>query len=269
MPRKSRSASALEDESLAALDAQVGSLTDAPYSDADDAVDDSDDTDDTDDDDSEEDGAEDSDDDSDDADDAPEPDATGQLPLVQEGPQATKLITALKLDTPAQVRSVAKALEKRAIKLGDLSKKLREEGKDDEAKSVDREVTMIRETLSSQLKSQGALAFNERETLPQAVSRLFQAEFRYKLRAALTRQAVMRAGETRKDAEERQLDRLVEFEGLVGQVGEIGGMLVVSWLTNVADRAYEKGKIAHEATPSNIAREALQALEIELQGREQ
>lgn len=257
-PKKTRGASALEEESLAALDAQVGSVTDAPYADADDAVDD---------DENEEDDDEQDDETVDDAP-AAEPDATGQLPLVQEGTPTTRLITALKLDTPAQVRSVAKALEKRAIKLGELSKKLREEGKDDEAKSVDREVTMIRETLSSQLKSQGALAFNERETLPQAVSRLFQGEFRYKLRAALTKQAVMRSGETRKDAEERQLDRLVEFEGIIGQAGEIGGMLVVSWLTNVADRAYEKGKIAHEATPSNIAREALQALEIELQGRE-
>jgi hypothetical protein len=261
LPKKTR-AESIEDESDAALDAQVGTVLDAPYSDADETVDDDDDDDDDDDVDNDEDAAD---------DDAPvgEPDATGQLPLVQEAAPTTKLITALKLDTPEQVRSVALSINARIADLKALAKKNRDLGKETEAKAIEREVLMIRETLTPQLKSQGALAFNEGETLPQAVSRIFQSEFRQRVRTAITKTVSMRAGEKPEDARLRQLDKLTEFEALIGNIGEIGGMLVVSWLTQVADRAYEKGKVAHGAAPSDIARETLQAIEIALQGRDE
>jgi len=195
------------------------------------------------------------------------PDATGQLPLVQEPP--AKPITALRLETPEQVRAVAKALDRRITKLNELAKKNREEGKETEAKSIEREVTMIRESLTSQLRTQGALAFNEGETLVQAVARLFQGEFRTRVRAELVKRITVKAGESSEDARQRQLAKLDDMEKLIGKIGDVGSALVVEWLSLVADRAYHKGTVAHGATPSNIAREALQAFEIERQGREE
>ena len=198
---------------------------------------------------------------------APAPDATGQLPLVQEPP--AKPITALRLETPEQVRAVAKALDRRIMKLNELAKKNREEGKETEAKSIEREVTMIRESLTSQLRTQGALAFNEGETLVQAVARLFQGEFRSRVRAALLQNVTAKKGESYDEAKQRRLAVLDDMESLIGKIGDVGSALVVEWLSLVADRAYHKGTVAHGATPSNIAREALQAFEIERQGREE
>lgn len=198
---------------------------------------------------------------------APAPDATGQLPLVQEPP--AKPITALRLETPEQVRAVAKALDRRITKLNELAKKNREEGKESEAKSIEREVTMIRESLTSQLRTQGALAFNEGETLVQAVARLFQGEFRSRVRGALLKNVTAKKGESYDEAKQRRLAVLDDMESLIGKIGDVGSALVVEWLSLVADRAYHKGTVAHGAAPSSIAREALQAFEIERQGREE
>lgn len=261
-PKKTRR-EALEDEADAVLDAQVGAVSDAPYADVDDTVDDDEYEDD--------DGVE-ADDEDDAADDgdgpAPEPDATGQLPLVTEPAATSRAVSSMKLDTPEQVRSLQLSIDSRIADLNALAKKNREMGKDSAAKDIEREVAMMRETLAPQLKSQGALAFNEGETLVQAVSRMFQGEFRHRVRTALTKNLTVRPNEKAEDARLRQLDKLTEFESLIGNIGDVGGMLVVAWLTQTADRAYEKGKVAHRATPSDIARETLQAIEIELQGRE-
>lgn len=192
---------------------------------------------------------------------------SGQLSAIQEPP--AKPITALRLETPEQRRAVEKALDRRIVKLGELAKKIREEGKENEAKSIEREIQMIRESLSSQLRAQSALAFNEGETLVQAVGRMFQGEFRSRTRAALLKHITAKKGESYDDARARKLGKLDDLEGLIGNIGEVGGALVVEWLTLVADRAYQKGLVAHGATPSAIARESLQAFEMERQGRDE
>ncbi len=199
---------------------------------------------------------------------AAKPDTNGQLPLVQEPAKAPKPITGLKLDSVDQIRSVQKSLDKRIAKLTDLAKKNRDEGKEAEAKSVEREVLMIREQLVPQLKTQGALAFNEGEAFPETVARFFAREFRSRVRSALTKTVTQKKGESHEDARKRQLVKLDDMEALIGHISEVGGMLVVNMLTNVSDRALEKGKMMHHATPTAIAREALQAMEIECAGRE-
>jgi hypothetical protein len=192
-----------------------------------------------------------------------EPDA--QLEGVKEPTATPKPITGLKIDTPEQLRSVSKALDKRIAKLTDLAKKNRDEGKDAEATSIEREVTTIRQTLVPQLKGQGSLPFNEGETLPQAVARMFAQDFGFKVRAALAKSITPLPGEKAEDAKARQFAKYDDLVALIGNVAEVGGMLCVNLLTLTADRAYQKGLVAHGATPSAIAREALQAYELELQ----
>jgi hypothetical protein len=190
---------------------------------------------------------------------------SAQLDAVKEPAATTKPITGLKIDTPEQLRSVSKAMDARISDLSGLAKKNRDLGKDAAAADVDREIKAIRETIVPQLKAQGALPFNEGETLPNAVARLFAMDFRFKVRSALGK-IKPKPGEKHEDAKARQEAKLDDLVALIGDISEIGGMLCVNLLTTCAERAYEKGKVAHGATPSAIAREALQAYELELQG---
>lgn len=191
-----------------------------------------------------------------------------QLPLVNEPAKAGKPITGLKIETEEQLKFVRKAIDKHLADMTGLAKKNRDEARDAEAKSIERGVTEARERIVPQLKAQGAMAFNEGETLVQTVARFFAGEFRARVRSELMKNMSIKKGETKEDARQRQLAKLDDMEALIGNVGEIGGMLVVNMLTAAADRGYQKGLVAHGATPSAIAREALQALEIERAGKD-
>lgn len=191
-----------------------------------------------------------------------------QLPLVNEPAKAGKPITGLKIETEEQLKFVRKAIDKHLADMTGLAKKNRDEARDAEAKSIERGVTEARERIVPQLKAQGAMAFNEGETLVQTVARFFAGEFRARVRSELMKNMSIKKGETKEDARQRQLAKLDDMEALIGNVGEIGGMLVVNMLTAASDRGYQKGLVAYGATPSAIAREALQALEIERAGKD-
>lgn len=190
---------------------------------------------------------------------AVEPD--GQLSLVQEAPTPKKPLTPLTFQSGEQVASVRLALKARADDLRGEAKRLSGLGRTVEAAALEREARDISEQLLRQVESQAAIPFNESETLPQAIKRVVQGEVRYRARAALLKSVALRKGETKQDAEQRALAKLDDLEQLIGNIGEQAGLLVCDILVEAADRAKDAGRVERQATASQLAREAVQAVE--------
>lgn len=192
---------------------------------------------------------------------APAAEPDGQLTLVQEPTPPKKPLTPLTFQSGEQVASVRLALKARADDLRGEAKRLSGLGRTVEAAALEREARDISEQLLRQVESQAAIPFNESETLPQAIKRVVQGEVRYRARAALLKSVVQKKGETKQDAEQRALGKLDDLEQLIGNIGEQAGLLVCDILVEAADRAKEAGKVERQATASQLAREAVQAVE--------
>ncbi len=193
--------------------------------------------------------------------DAPVPEADGQLPLVAETPKATKKITALSLDSSDDVASVRLALQARADDLEAKAKQLVTLGKTAEAFSLRKEVARLKEKIERQLSVQTAIAFNANESLPAVIARTVSGEIRSRARAALLKSMSIKKGESKQDAEERQRVKLDDLEALIGNIGEQAGAIVSNILVETAERSKEAGIRERNATPSQLAREAIHAIE--------
>lgn len=190
-----------------------------------------------------------------------EPNAAGQLPLVDEAKQPAKKITALSLDSSDEVSSVRLALQARAEDLEAEAKRLTGLGKQAESTSVLREAKNIKDKLMKQVSVQTAVEFNANESLPSAIARVVSGEIRSRARAALLKSAATKKGESRQDAEERQRMKLDDLEALIGNIGEQAGALVATILVETAEGAKEAGLRERNATSSQLAREAIQRIE--------
>lgn len=188
-------------------------------------------------------------------------DADGQLSLVQETAPPKKPLTPLTFQSGEQVASVRLALKARADDLRGEAKRLSGLGRTVEAAALEREARDISEQLLRQVESQAAIPFNDSETLPQAIKRVVQGEVRYRARAALLKNVAVKKGETKQDAEQRALAKLDDLEQLIGNIGEQAGLLVCDILVEAADRAKDAGRVERQATASQLAREAVQAVE--------
>ncbi|MES2524008.1 MAG: hypothetical protein V4617_14980 [Gemmatimonadota bacterium] len=191
------------------------------------------------------------------------PEANGQLPLVKEPVKPTKPIKGVAFNSPEEVASVRLALAGRQDDLEAEAKRLSALGRSAEGAALLREAKNIKEMLLPQVTAQTAMAFNEAESLPSAIARVFAGNIRYKVRTALSKNVSMKKGESRADAEQRQLAKLDDMEALIGNIGEQAGALAVALVTEAADRGFQKGAMASTATPSSIAREAVQAVDLQ------
>ena len=169
-------------------------------------------------------------------------------------------LKGLDFTTHEEKYSVHNAMDERIVSLKKLSKKLADAGKHRAAQDCDREVAIINESILPQLGRQRVMVFNENETLPQAVARVFSGEFRSRVRGKLTSFTQVDGGETFEDAKQRRLELLDNMEDLIGNIGDVAGAMVVKMVTAAAERGYEKGLIVNGANASSIAREALQAV---------
>lgn len=195
---------------------------------------------------------------------APTVEANGQIALVQE-PAKPKTLKPMEFLAGDEVASVRLSLIARADDLDAEAKRLNTLGKSAEAASVQREAKNIRERLLPQVTSQQAIAFNAAETLPGAIARVFQGELRARARRQLVKSVGPKKGESKQDAEQRALGKLDDLEQLIGNIGEQAGTIVYKILVEAADRGNQYGLRGMQATPDVIARDAIHAVEQELQ----
>lgn len=195
----------------------------------------------------------------------PVPEADGQLPLVQEDPKAAKPIKAMSFRGPDEVVCVNRALSARLADLDAEAKRLDGLGKPVAAKDCRDEVLLIKRQLLPQVTAQMALPFNEREALPSLVGRMVAGEVRSRARAQLFKSVTLLKGEKMEDAKARKQETLDTLEGLIGNIGEQVGAIVTRLLDAVAERGIDAGKRAIAIDSGNVAREALQLVEAELQ----
>lgn len=190
-----------------------------------------------------------------------EPDATGQLPLVDEVKQPPKKITALSLESSDDVADVRTAMQIYADDLESQAKNCGKLNKHAEAASLRKTVARLKHKIDKQLSVQTAIAFNVNESIPKMVSRYVSGEIRSRAFAALMKSKVIKKGESAKDAEDRQRAKLDDLEALIGNIGDQAGAHVATLVVEAYERGKDQGFRERSATASQVIREAIEAAE--------
>lgn len=196
-------------------------------------------------------------------DDAPVVDAHGQLAMAQaflrEGEEDTVPALVMFFKSADEVLSTAQALASRATDLRALAKKARDIGRLREAVSIEREATHIGEALLPQVQAQTGFAFDEHETLLDALTRSVGRTVRNATVRAIHIDMPPLYGEGDGETLARRKAVLASFELVVGAMAVHAAAAVLPFVLEAAERAYEAGLVARNATPNALALHAVQA----------
>lgn len=196
--------------------------------------------------------------------DAPAVEPTGQITLVEE-PAKPSTIKPMTFRSAEEVGAVRRALEAELKELEKMAKDSEAMGEPAAAKIFRDKAVLLKSQLLPQVTAQQNLPFASKETLPGMIARTVAGEVRSRARAQLMKQMQIKKGETKDDAQARQLAKLDELEALIGNIAEQVGALATKFVAAAADRGIDAGKKALAAEPSQVAREAIQLVEFELQ----
>jgi hypothetical protein len=196
---------------------------------------------------------------------APTVEPDGQIALVTEPAKPAAPLKPMAFRTAEEIGAVRLSLEGTLKELEKLAKENDAAGLPGAAKIARDKALLLKTQLIPQVTAQQNLPFNEKETLPGMVARTVAGEVRSRARAALMKNVTQKKGESHKDAQQRQLEKLDEMEALIGSIAENVGALCTKFVAAAAERGIAVGKQALAADAATVAREAMQLVEFELQ----
>lgn len=183
-------------------------------------------------------------------------------PLLGEDPPAAKRIEQLTFETTDDVIATSVALTDHIKSLRGLAAKLRAKGKSSDAKELEKSADDVEERLASQLKAQTALQFNASESLLKALSRVVITQLRWDMDSSIRKNVRPAPGEKLEDAIARAKDRLVALGDVVELYGDKAAVRLLPIVLEAAQRGKQRGQLLAASDPSDIAREAVQAVAI-------